>query len=160
MRKNPLLITIAALGSAASIAAVTAPAMAAPAVTAPVMRAPATIAVATNAILRAAEHGTPGALQDGASPDFNFSCPRAWLTGSPITYTVNTTGIHIRMTPASNGTVLYSIAKGASFRSSWQVDTFSWHCISPTKIDGQQWVLGWDVSNNKHTGWVGKNYLS
>lgn len=159
MRKNLLLITIAALGSAASIAVMTVPAMTASAMAAPAMAAPATIAEATNAIIRTAEHGTPGALQDEASPDFNFSCPTNWLHGSPITYTVKTTGIHIRQTPASNGTVLYSIAKGASFRSKWTVEITSWHCISPP-IDGQQWVLGWDVSNNNHTGWVGKNYLN
>jgi hypothetical protein len=117
MRKNLLLITIAALGSA-SIAAWQAPPWQAPATTAvATMAAPATIAEATNAIIRTAEHGTPGALQDEGSPDFNFSCPTNWLHGSPTTFTVKATGIHIRQTPASNGTVLYSIAKGASFKS-------------------------------------------
>ncbi len=144
MRKNLILLTIATLCSAASIAA---------------MAAPANSTIVSSAVVRAAEHGTPGALQDVTSPDYNFSCPISWLTGSPITYTVKTTGIHIRMTPASNGTVLYSIAKGASFRSSWSYLGFNYHCISPS-IDGQQWVLGWDVSNNKHVGWVGRNYLN
>ena len=58
MRKNRLLITVAALGSAASIAAMTAPAMA----------TPATTAIATSAVVRAAEHGTPGAVQDVTNP--------------------------------------------------------------------------------------------
>lgn len=125
MRKNRLLITVAALGSAASIAALSAPVMAAPA----------------------------------ATPDATFSCPINWLSGSPVTFTVKTTGIHIRNNPAPNATILYSIAKGASFRSSWSYDGFSFSCISPS-MGGQRWVLGWDVSNNSHVGWVGRNYLN
>jgi hypothetical protein len=149
MRKNRLLITVAALGSAATIAAMAAPAIA----------TPATAAIATSAVVRAAAHGTPGAVQDVTNPDFNFSCPIDWLSGSPVTYTVKTTGIHIRNNPAPNATILYSIAKGASFRSSWNYDGINFGCISPS-MGGQQWVLGWDVSNNKHVGWVGRNYLT
>src|SRR5436190_23100821 len=124
MRKNRLLITVAALGTAASVAGLAAPVMAAPAI----------------------------------NPDVAFSCPTNWLSGSPVTFTVKTTGIHIRNNPAPNATILYPIAKGASFRSSWSADGFSFACISPS-MGGQRWVLGWDVSNNNHVGWVGRNYL-
>jgi hypothetical protein len=134
MRKNRLIITVAALGSAASIAGMAAPAMA----------APATTAIAARAV---------------TNPDVISGCPNNnWLT-SPGTYTVKTTGIHIRNSPASNGTILFSIAKGASFKTSWAFDGIAFGCISPS-MGGTQWVLGWDVSNNKHVGWVGLKYLS
>ncbi|HEY2266852.1 MAG TPA: hypothetical protein VGI96_29815 [Streptosporangiaceae bacterium] len=122
MRKNRLIITLAALGSAASMAGLAAPVM--------------------------------------AAPDTAFSCPtNDQFSGPPTTFTVKTTGIHIRKTPAPNGTVLYSIAKGASFRSSWSADGMSFDCISKP-VDGKQYILGWDVSNNNHVGWVGRSYLS
>jgi hypothetical protein len=136
MRKNRLIITLAALGSAASLAGLAGPVMAAPAT-------------------------TSGAVQKAVNPDTAFSCPTNddFISGPPTTFTVKTTGIHIRKTPAPNGTVLYSIAKGASFRSSWKYEGTSFTCISKP-VDGMQYVLGWDVSNNSHTGWVGLSYLS
>lgn len=137
MRKNRLLVTVAALGSAASIAGLAAPALA----------APATTAIAARAV------------QDVANPDVISGCPNTnWLV-SPHTYTVKATGIHIRNSPAPNGTILFSIAKGASFRTDWPDHGFDFGCISPP-MGGQKWVLGWDVSNNKHVGWIGINYLS
>jgi hypothetical protein len=134
MRKNRLLITVAALGSAASIAGMAAPAMAAP---------------ATTAI----------AVQSATNPDVITGCPNnKWLT-TPHTYSVKTTGIHIRNSPAPNGTILFSIAKGASFRTDWPFNGLDSGCISPP-VGGIEWVLGWDVSNNKHVGWVGLKYLN
>jgi hypothetical protein len=135
MRKNRLIITLATLGSAASMAGLAGPVMAAPAT-------------------------TSGAVQKAVNPDIAFSCPtNDYYSGPPTTFTVKTTGIHIRKTPAPNGTVLYSIAKGASFRSLWNYENATFDCLSKP-VDGMVYVLGWDVSNRNHTGWVGRSYLS
>jgi hypothetical protein len=91
------------------------------------------------------------------TPDNTFSCPLNWLSGDAFTDEVNADNIHIRNNP--DGSWLYSIPKGHEFESSWSAMGFQFGCISPV-MGGQKWVLGWDVSNNRHVGWVGLNYLS
>jgi len=108
----------------------------------------------TTPTARTAGAGAPPALP---VPDDTFSCPLNWLSGDAFTDEVNADNIHIRNNP--DGSWLYSIPKGHEFESSWSADGFQFGCISPV-TGGQKWVLGWDVSNNNHVGWVGLNYLS
>jgi uncharacterized protein (DUF2141 family) len=140
MRKYRLFTAVLALGAAAGLAAAAAPAASAAPVT--------------------ARHAS---ARQGVVPAFNFSCPNAWTTPSPFTKVVNATGIHIRNNP--QGSVLYSIAKGAHFESLWfDSNGFQVGCESPIEGPGpspaQHWILGWDTGNNKHIGWVGLKYLN
>jgi hypothetical protein len=138
MNRIRLLSTVAVLGMAIGTAAGTAPG------------AGAVASSAARTVSAAASPAVP-------IPDNTFSCPLSWLHGGPFTDEVNADNIHIRNNP--DGSWLYSIPRGEGFESLWYADGFKFGCISPV-IGGQKWVLGWDVSNNHHVGWVGLNYLS
>jgi len=140
MKRSRLLSAVAVLGMAIGAAAATAPASAAGAV--------------TGSAARSASAGAQPAVPIAAN---TFSCPFADLHGGPFTDEVNADNIHIRNNP--DGSWLYSIPRGHEFESSWSAMGFQFGCISPV-IGGQKWVLGWDVSNNDHVGWVGLDYLS
>jgi hypothetical protein len=140
MKRSRLLGAVAVLGMAIGAAAATAPAPAAGAV--------------TRSAARTVSAGAPPAVPIQGN---TFSCPLQWLHGGPFTDEVNADNIHIRNNP--DGSWLYSIPKGHEFESSWSAMGFQFGCISPV-MGGQKWVLGWDVSNNKHVGWVGLDYLS
>jgi hypothetical protein len=142
MKRSRRLSAVAVLGLAigAGAGAATAP-------------TPASGAVTTSAA-RTDDGGAPPSVP---LPDNTFSCPFADLSGDAFTDEVNADNIHIRNSP--DGSWLYSIPKGHEFESSWSADGFQFGCISPV-TGGQKWVLGWDVSNNHHVGWVGLDYLS
>ena len=140
MKRSRLLSAVAVLGVAIGAAAAVAP-------------VPANAATAISAA-RAVRTSAPPSV---SILDNTFSCPIAWLSGDAFTDEVNADNIHIRNNP--DGSWLYSIPRGHEFESSWSDDGFEFGCISPV-MGGQRWVLGWDVSNNRHVGWVGLDYLS
>lgn len=128
--------------------------------------APAALA-APAAAVRPAAHADALAPHKFLSPDINFSCPTSFYHGGPFSKVVNATGIHIWSNiPGQSPKVLYGIAKGATFKSSWITSTgTSVGCESPIEsangsVPAQHWVLGWDVSDPSHTGWVGLKYLN
>jgi hypothetical protein len=151
MRKTHLLAAVLGACPVIGLAAVTAPAMAAPA--------------AAGATARPAAPGNVRALQKMLSPDYNFSCPVSYRIPNTLNDVVNATGIHIWSNDAThNPKLLYSIAKGHHFESSWVVaPNDNVGCQSPLESGNgpaQHWILGWDTSDTSHTGWVGLKYLN
>lgn len=76
-------------------------------------------------------------------------------------FTVNADNIHIRSAP--DGSILYSIAKGAHFDSNWHLTCggfTTWYLlVTVEQYGGQQWVHGWSHADPSHVGWVGGAYL-
>jgi hypothetical protein len=80
----------------------------------------------------------------------------------PSQYRVNASNIHIRATP--DGTILYSIAKGALVDSIWHATcsgvTSYYELYTEDQIAGQQWLHGWSNAIPSHVGWIGGAYLT
>jgi hypothetical protein len=73
-------------------------------------------------------------------------------------YSVADTGIHVRATP--DGSIEASIGDGRWFDSSFTINGDGpYHCITPSDVDGQQWVYGFPNYNSSVIGYVGLDYL-
>ena len=137
MRKTRLLAAILGACPVIGLAAVTAPAALA-------------AHAAAGATARPAAPGNVRALQKALSPDYNFSCPGSYQIGAPFIKVVNASGIHIWSNDAThNPKLLYSIAKGHHFESSWSSYGKTSDCESPLESGNgptQHWILGSDTS--------------